>query len=72
MASSLLFSRRIKVHSYDPENGVLSITFDTGNTQNYCEVPGKVYQKLKSSSDQNGYYDENIYGNYSIGYSTSI
>ena len=66
MSSTMLFPRRIKFHSYDPDEGVLSITFFIGNTQEYCKVPRGVYQKLKASTDQNEYYDENIYGNYQI------
>jgi hypothetical protein len=63
----LLFSRRIKNHSYDQEKEMLSITFQNGATQDYCKVPGNVYQELESSLDQNEYYDENIYGNYQLG-----
>jgi len=65
--SLLLFSRRIKNHSYDQDKEMLSITFQTGTTQVYCNVPGNVYQELESSPDQNEYYNENIYGNYQLG-----
>lgn len=72
MTYDLLFSRRIKELSYNPETGVLSITFRTGVTQDYSQVSDRVFQKLQSSSDQNKYYDENIYGNYPIAVSRSI
>ena len=67
MTGNLRFPRRIKNLSYAPEKEVLSITFLTGRTQEYCDFPGNVFQRLESSSDQDGFYDENIYGNYQIG-----
>lgn len=66
-ASDLLYNRRINSLSYDTVKELLSITFRNGSTQDYCKVPGKVYRKLKSASDQNKYYSRNIYGNYQLG-----
>lgn len=67
MTGNFRFPRRIRNLSYAPENKVLSITFHTGITQEYCNVPSNVHQRLESSSDQDEFYDENIYGNYQIG-----
>lgn len=67
MTNSLRFSRSIKNHSFDQENGILTITFQNGNTQDYCKVPVKVYKGLESSPDQNEYYNQNIIGNYELG-----
>ena len=64
MTGNFLFPRRIKNLSYNPEKEMLSITFQTGKTQEYCNVPDRIYQKLELSPDE--YYDENIYGNYQI------
>ena len=66
-ADNLRFFRRIKNYSYDQEKQILSITFQSGTTQNYCKVPGRVYKEMESSPDQNEYYDKNIYGNYQLG-----
>ena len=66
MTGNFRFPRRIKNLSYVPENKVLSITFHTGKTQEYCNFPGNVFQRLESSSDQDDFYDEKIYGNYQI------
>jgi len=66
LTGNFRFPRRIKNFSYEPETEVLSITFHTGNTQEYCNVPDIVYQNLESSPDQNEYYDANIYGNYQL------
>jgi hypothetical protein len=67
MSDNLRFFRKIKLFSYNPESGVLTITFHTGVTQDYSQVSGRVFQKLQTSPDQNRFYDENIYGNYPIG-----
>ena len=67
MTGNFRFPRRIKNLSYAPKKEVLSITFLTGKTQEYCNFPGNVFQRLESSSDQDEFYDENIYGNYQIG-----
>lgn len=67
MTNSLCFSRSIKSYSYDQENGILTITFQNGNTQDYCKVPVKVYKGLESASDQNEYYNHNIFGDYELG-----
>jgi hypothetical protein len=64
MIGNFLFPRRIKNLSYNPEKEVLSITFQTGKTQEYCDVPRDVYHKLEISPDE--YYGENIYGNYQL------
>lgn len=63
----LLYYRRINTLTYDAGNEVLSITFQTGSTQRYCKVPGKVYRQLEKASNQNEYYNKNILGNYPIG-----
>lgn len=63
---NLRFSRHIKTLNYDNSKEMLSIYFCTGNTQNYCKVPDNIYKELESSLDQNGYYNNNIYGKYQI------
>jgi hypothetical protein len=66
MIGNFRFPRRIRNLSYAPEKEVLSITFHTGKTQEYCNFPSSAYQRLESSSDQDEFYDEKIYGNYQI------
>lgn len=71
MSNNLRFMRKIKIFSYNPEKGVLTITFHTGITQDYSQVSDKVFQRLRSSLNQNKYYDKNIYGIYPVGDSRS-
>ena len=66
MLRNLLYVRRILNLNYDIGNEVLSVTFQTGVTHNYSQVPDRVFQKLESSPDKNEFYDENIYGVYPI------
>ena len=66
MASDLLFCQRINTLSYDTDKEVLSISFRTGYTWNFRNVTQKVYRQFESASNQNKYFDRNIYGNYPI------
>ena len=64
MLNNLLYARRILNLDYDPGKEVLSLTFQTGVTHQYNQVPDSVFQKLESSTDKNEFYDRNIYGLY--------
>jgi hypothetical protein len=65
--NNLLFARRIKNLDYNSGKEVLSVTFQTGVTHNYSQVPGRIYQRLESSTDKNEFYNQNIYGLYPVG-----
>lgn len=61
-----LFSRKIKQFSYDQEQKILTIEFNTGSTYKYSSVPEKVYEELNASKSPDEFYDEAIYGVYAL------
>lgn len=64
MANDLLYCNRINNLSYDAGNEVLSVNFYTGNIRDYSNVPDTVYRKFESSTNQNKYFENKIYGKY--------
>ncbi|MGE5496022.1 MAG: KTSC domain-containing protein [Burkholderiales bacterium] len=62
----LMFSRKIVDLDYDAENRVLRIKFNDGISRRYYDVPPKIYEDLKNSSDRNKYYHNVVDGHFRI------
>ena len=57
-------SSAIAAVAYDQQSEELSITFRSGQTYNYSNVPMGVYQGLMGASSMGAYFVENIRDNY--------
>jgi hypothetical protein len=57
-------SSAIRFIDYDPTTKILRITFTTGNTYDYFNVPQHIYDGLISASSKGGYYNDYIRDTY--------
>lgn len=52
--------------AYDKENGLLKVSFKTGATYTYQNVPSSIWQGLKIAPSKGKYYASNIRGKFDL------
>lgn len=57
-------SSMIKRFEHDPETSVLKVTFRTGKTYTYKNVPEAVAAEFESAPSHGRFFNENIKGQY--------
>ncbi len=57
-------SSAISAVGYDPQSGIMSITFKQGKTYDFCGVPQHIYDGLISAGSVGSYYNSNIRDRY--------
>ena len=57
-------SRAIRAVGYDPSTQRLRITFEQGDSYDFCGVPVHVYEGLMSASSKGTYYNDYIRDRY--------
>lgn len=49
---------------YDPQENLLHITFNSGRTYQYYNVPADIHEKLLSAPSIGGYFNDHIKNRY--------
>ena len=62
--SGSLVSSMLDSYEYDDETGRLDLTFASGGTYTYGNVPPEIVEGLKASASPGGYWRANIKGRY--------
>jgi hypothetical protein len=57
-------SSTISRFGYDDPSQVLAVEFKTGSTYQYFDVPGNVFEQMKSASSKGQFLAQNIKGTY--------
>ena len=58
-------SSNLKSVGYDEDEEVLELTFHSGGTYQYSDVPSYIYQGLMNASSKGSYFHSNIKNRYS-------
>jgi len=57
-------SRAIRAVGYDQSTGRLRITFEQGDSYDFCRVPVHIYEGLMSATSKGAYYNDHIRDRY--------
>jgi hypothetical protein len=50
--------------SFDPETGILRVTFISGTVYEYKDVPVKIFERMKNSISKGKFLNSNIKGKF--------